>query len=87
MHRSLLPELSVLLAYTKIVLADEPTGTDLADDPFLRNDLFGYFPSKMRQTYRERMESHPLRRESIVTLAVNDLVNVSGMSFFLRLSE
>lgn len=81
------PELSVLLAYTKIVLADELIGTDLADDPFLRNDLFGYFPSKMRQTYRERMESHPLRREIIVTLAVNDLVNGAGMTFFHRLSE
>src|SRR3954454_20015060 len=81
------PELSVLLAYTKIVLADELIGTDLADDPFLRNDLFCYFPSKMRQTYRERMESHPLRREIIVTQAVNDLVNGAGMTFFHRLSE
>jgi glutamate dehydrogenase len=81
------PELSVLLAYTKIVLADELIGTGLADDPFLRNDLFSYFPSKMRQTYREQMESHPLRREIIVTLAVNDLVNGAGMTFFHRLSE
>jgi glutamate dehydrogenase len=81
------PELSVLLAYTKIVLADELIGTDLADDPFLRNDLFSYFPTKMRQTYRERMEGHPLRREIIVTQAVNDLVNGAGMTFFHRLSE
>jgi glutamate dehydrogenase len=81
------PELSVLLAYTKIVLADELIGTDLPDDPFLRNDLFCYFPTKMRQTYRERMESHPLRREIIVTQAVNDLVNGAGMTFFHRLSE
>ena len=35
----------MLLAYTKIVLADELIATDLADDPFLRNDLFGYFPT------------------------------------------
>ena len=33
------PELSVLMAYTKIVLADELLQTDLADDPFLRSDL------------------------------------------------
>ena len=81
------PELSVLLAYTKIVLADELIDTDLPDDPFLRSDLFGYFPTKMRQTYRERMESHPLRREIIVTQVVNDLVNGAGMTFFHRLSE
>ena len=43
------PELSVLLAYTKIVLADDLLDTDLPDDPFLRVDLFGYFPTPMRQ--------------------------------------
>jgi glutamate dehydrogenase len=81
------PELSVLLAYTKIVLSDVLIGTELADDPFLRTDLFSYFPEQMRQTYRDRMESHPLRREIIVTSVVNDLVNGAGMTFFHRLSE
>ncbi len=81
------PELSVLLAYTKIVLSDELIDTDIADDPFLRVDLFMYFPEKMRQKYREQMEAHPLRREIIVTSVVNDLVNGAGMTFFHRLSE
>ena len=40
------PELSVLLAYTKIVLADELLATDLADDPFLRSDLFELLPDE-----------------------------------------
>ena len=30
------PELSVLLAWTKIVLADELLDSDLPDDPYLR---------------------------------------------------
>ncbi len=81
------PELSVLLAYTKIVLADELLESDLPDDRFLRNDLFGYFPTQMRQPYREQMETHPLRRELIVTQAVNDLVNGAGITFYHRLSE
>jgi glutamate dehydrogenase len=81
------PELSVLLAYTKIVLADDILETDLPDDPFLRSDLFSYFPTAMRQTYRERMEGHPLRREIITTQVVNDLVNGAGITFFHRLSE
>ncbi|HET6627774.1 MAG TPA: NAD-glutamate dehydrogenase [Nocardioidaceae bacterium] len=80
------PELAVLLAYTKIVLADELIGTDLPDDPFLRGDLFGYFPSKMRQAYRKQMEEHPLRREIIVTQIVNALVNGAGITYFHRLS-
>src|SRR4051812_11763277 len=81
------PELAVLMAYTKIVLADDLIGTELADDPFLRTDLYSYFPEKMRQAYRERMDAHPLRREIIVTSVVNDLVNGAGMTFFHRLSE
>ena len=80
------PELAVLLAYTKIVLADELLESDLPDDPFLRSDLFGYFPSKMRQQYRPQMEEHPLRREIVVTQAVNALVNGAGMTYFHRLS-
>ncbi|MGN6577973.1 MAG: NAD-glutamate dehydrogenase, partial [Nocardioides sp.] len=82
-----MPELSVLLAYTKIVLADALLDTDLPDDPFLRTDLFSYFPTPMRQTFRQQMESHPLRREIIVTQVVNDLVNGAGITFFHRLSE
>jgi len=81
------PELAVLLAYTKIVLADDLIGTGIADDPFLRTDLFSYFPQEMRQTFRDRMEGHPLRREIIVTRVVNDLVNGAGITFFHRLSQ
>jgi glutamate dehydrogenase len=80
------PELSVLLAYTKIVLADELLDSDLADDPYLRGDLYGYFPTKMRHTYRSQMEAHPLRREIIITQVVNELVNTAGITYFHRLS-
>ena len=81
------PELAVLMAYTKIVLADELLASDVPDDPFLRSELFAYFPTKMRQSYRRQMEEHPLRREIIVTQVVNDLVNFSGVTYFHRLSQ
>ncbi|RLV49872.1 NAD-glutamate dehydrogenase [Nocardioides mangrovicus] len=79
------PELCVLLAYAKIGLAEELLTTDLADDPFLRNDLYSYFPHAMRQDYRSAMEAHPLRREIIVTQIVNDLVNGAGITYLHRL--
>ncbi len=81
------PELSVLLAYTKIVLEAELVHSDLPDDPFLRGDLFSYFPSKMRNDYRTQMLAHPLRREIVVTQVVNSLVNFAGITFFHRLSQ
>jgi glutamate dehydrogenase len=80
------PEIAVLLAYTKIVLADELMDSGLADDDFLRGLLFSYFPSQMRQSMRQSMEEHPLRRSIVVTQIVNELVNGAGITFFHRLS-
>ena len=39
------PELSVLLAWTKIVLAEELLGSDLPDDPYLRGRPAGLLPA------------------------------------------
>jgi glutamate dehydrogenase len=80
------PELSVLLAYTKIVLTEELLGSDLADDPLLRDHLYSYFPSLMRQDYRDQIDAHPLRRQIVVTQIVNGLVNGAGITFYHRLS-
>ena len=80
------PELSVLMAYTKIVLAEELLDSDLPDDPFFRSELFSYFPAKMRQGYRGQMEEHQLRREIVVTQIVNQLVNNAGITYFHRLA-
>jgi glutamate dehydrogenase len=79
------PELSVLMAWTKIVLADELIESDLPDDPYLRDDLLAYFPSRMKPGLEAAIEDHPLRREIIVTQVVNDLVNGAGMTFWPRL--
>ncbi len=80
------PELSVLMAWTKIVLAQELVESDLPDDPFLKADLFAYFPGPMQADYNEQMLAHPLRREIIVTQVVNDLINGAGMTYWPRLS-
>ena len=81
------PELAVMLSWTKIVLAGELLDSELPEDPFLRSDLYAYFPSQVRQAYRQRILRHPLRREIIVTQVVNDLVNGAGITFWHRLSE
>ena len=81
------PELSVLLAYTKITLADELLATDLPDDPYFRTALHGYFPSALRARFAEAIDAHALRREIITTLIVNDTINRGGCTFAFRLRE
>jgi glutamate dehydrogenase len=80
------PELSVLLAWTKIVLAQELIDSDLPDDPYLDLDLRAYFPTAVREGFGQQVEQHPLRREIIVTQVVNDLVNGAGMTYWPRLA-
>jgi glutamate dehydrogenase len=80
------PELAVLMAWTKIVLAQELLASDLPDDPYLELDLRAYFPTAMREGFSSQIDAHPLRREIIVTQVVNDLVNGAGMTFWPRLA-
>jgi glutamate dehydrogenase len=80
------PELAVLLAYTKMVAANELLASDLPDDPLFRGRLYSYFPTPMRQGLRAAMDAHPLRRQIIVTQVVNEMVNSAGSTFASRLS-
>ncbi|HEX8489093.1 MAG TPA: NAD-glutamate dehydrogenase [Propionibacteriaceae bacterium] len=80
------PEISTLMAYTKIVLEDEILETDLPDDPYLTERLVTYFPTAMRERYADVMHEHRLHREIITTGVVNGFVNQSGITCFHRLS-
>jgi glutamate dehydrogenase len=80
------PELSVLLAWTKILLADKLIDSDLPDDPYCHVDLMAYFPTQLREGFEASIAEHPLRREIIVTQVVNDLVNGAGMTYWPRLA-
>ena len=81
------PELAVLMAYTKITVADELISTGLPDDPHLRTLLHEYFPAALRAEFAEQIDAHALRREIITTVLVNDTVNTGGSTFLHRLRE
>ena len=81
------PEYAILLAYTKMILAEELVDTQLPDDPSLATELVHYFPSALRERYRDRMKSHRLRREIIVTQVVNNVVNNAGVTFHHRVAN
>ena len=75
------PELSVLLAYVKNTLAEDLIDSDFPDDPQLEADLVGYFPKILTERFADAIRHHRLRRELIATVAANDLVNRTGITF------
>ncbi|NEY34791.1 NAD-glutamate dehydrogenase [Streptomyces sp. PRKS01-65] len=81
------PETAVLLAYTKITVAEELLHTSLPDDPYLKGLLHTYFPTALREQFGDRIDTHPLRREITTTVLVNDTVNTGGTTYLHRLRE
>jgi glutamate dehydrogenase len=82
-----IPEFAVLMAYTKSANYAEMIRSDLPDDPYLLPDLVRYFPAAVRQRFGAHIRTHRLAREIVGTQVVNQMVNLSGISFDHRVSE
>ena len=81
-----MPELAVLLAYTKSQLYEELLASDVPEDPSLGQELDRYFPDSLRR-FAAQIADHPLRREIIATRVANTVVNLAGTTFAYRLAE
>ncbi|ALP39436.1 NAD-glutamate dehydrogenase [Aeromonas schubertii] len=81
------PELSVLVAYGKMVLKEQLNTPEVTEDPFLARMLVKSFPTQLQQRFGEAMQQHPLRREIIATRVANMLVNDMGLNFAYRLRD
>jgi glutamate dehydrogenase len=81
------PELAVLIAYTKNANVAEFLTTDLPASAALVPDLVDYFPSPLRERFRSEILQHRLRREIVATQYVNQMVNLSGISYDHRMTE
>jgi glutamate dehydrogenase len=57
------------------------------EDPYLSGELERYFPTPLRERFRDRMEDHRLRREIVATHLSNSMVNRCGTTFAYRLGE
>ncbi len=81
------PELSVLLAYSKMVLKEDLVNPDITDNPYYRHLLVEAFPKKLQQEYNKQMDEHPLRAEIIATKLANNIGNDMGFNFVNRMYE
>ena len=81
------PELSILLAYSKMTLYQHLLESDVPEDPHLINELNRYFPVRLSDQFSEQMHDHRLKREIIATFVTNNLVNRVGPTFVFRMRQ
>ncbi len=75
------PELAVLFAYVKNVAYKTILQSDLVNDPWLEEDLQRYFPTELREHYKDEITNHKLRNEIIATALTNSMINRAGLDF------
>jgi glutamate dehydrogenase len=81
------PELSILLAYSKMALYSGLIDSDVPEDPYLGNELSRYFPPTMQERVGKFFREHRLRREIIATATTNSMVNRMGPTFARRVQD
>ena len=81
------PELAILLSYGKITAYQDILRSDAPEDPYLARELERYFPTPLRDRFREQIHEHRLHRQITATHVTNSLVNRNGPSFVFRLGE
>ncbi|HET8583210.1 MAG TPA: NAD-glutamate dehydrogenase [Jatrophihabitans sp.] len=81
------PENAVLVAYSKMTLTQHIEDSTLPDEPWFERVLAGYFPPKIAERFAAELPRHPLHREIVTTVLVNDMINRSGTTFVHRAIE
>ncbi|GAA3887364.1 NAD-glutamate dehydrogenase [Saccharothrix violaceirubra] len=81
------PELATLLAHVKLALKEEVLASDLPTIDVIARKLPEYFPSELRARFADAVAGHPLSREIITTVLVNEVVDGGGVSYAFRLAE
>ena len=81
------PELSNLMAHVKLALKQDLLATDLPDIEVFARRLPAYFPTPLQEQFGKAIKSHPLRREIVTTMIVNETVDYGGITYAFRLLE
>ncbi len=85
--RLLRPELSVLLAYSKMFLFKALLDSDLPDNMVVSQLLFDYFPQQAIDRYSDSLPRHPLAKEISATILTNRVIDQAGSTFLQTISR
>lgn len=85
--RLLRPELSVLLAYSKMALFRNILEEGLPAGAITESLLHCYFPQQARERYPTMLKNHPLANEVVATVMTNHVIDRAGSSFCQGLSR
>ena len=86
-NRLLRPELSVLLAYSKMFLFKALLDSELPANSVVSQLLFDYFPQQANDRYRDSLTRHPLAKEISATILTNRVIDQAGSAFLQTVSR
>ncbi len=75
------PELSVLIAYSKIILSDRLMNANFGSDEYLKRYLLTLFPEVCSQKYKSYFSEHPLWREMLSMSLSSRMIDMTGITF------
>ncbi len=81
------PEISVLVAYSKMALKERLLESEYLETNYLLSELEGYFPVALNKRFGKTFGEHRLKRGIIANQLVNNLVNRLGISFPFRMMD
>jgi glutamate dehydrogenase len=81
------PELSAVLAYSKIYLMQSLLHGPLPGQSVGQHYLVNYFPQLLQDRFADHLVNHPLASEIAATALTNALINQAGCTFIHRLTE
>ncbi len=80
------PLLAVLLGHSKMLGYNETLASRFPDGETAPRLLHRYFPRLLRARFADHFARHPLRREIVATVAINQVINQAGIAFIPRVA-
>lgn len=81
------PEISVLVAYAKMVLKERLNCEEINKNEYLTQVAVQSFPDILQKHFYSAILEHPLRAEIVATRLANTLVDDIGVNFVLRMED